>query len=197
MLAHTRHDDRVVGRVVAQHVDAELRLQRPVLELLVVERELLLPVAQLPVPRVERRPLALVALGLHRLHQLLDHEPAVADDRHVGPAHLAELGRVDVDVDDLGVGRERLDLAGDAVVEARAERDEQVGLLHRRDRGVVAVHARHAEAELVVVGERAPRHERGDHREAGELDQLAQRLGRARLEDAAARVDHRPLAPRP
>ena len=45
----------------------------------------------------------------------------------------------------------------------------------------------------MVVGERAPRHERGDHREAGELHQLAQRLGGAGLEDAAAGVDHRAL----
>ena len=89
--------------------------------------------------------------------------------------------------------REAVELAGDAVVEARPQRDQQVGLLHRGDRGVVAVHARHAQAELVVVGERAARHEGGDHREAGELDQLAQRLGGAGLEDAAARVDHRPL----
>ena len=42
-----------------------------------------------------------------RLHQLLGDEPAVADDRHVGPAHLALFGGIDVDVDDLGIGRER------------------------------------------------------------------------------------------
>ena len=107
VLAHARHDDRVVGRVVAQHVDAVLRLERAVLQLLVAERVLLLPLAQLRVPGVERRPLALVLLGAHRLHQLLDHEAAVAHDRHVGTADLAQLGGVDVDVDDLGVGRER------------------------------------------------------------------------------------------
>ena len=61
------------------------------------------------------------------LDELLDDEPAVADDRHVGAADLAQLGRVDVDVDDLGVGGEAVDLAGDPVVEAGAEGDEQVG----------------------------------------------------------------------
>ena len=55
-----------------------------------------------------------------RLDQLLDDEPAVADDRHVGPADLAQLGGVDVDVDDLGLGGEAGDLAGDPVVEPRA-----------------------------------------------------------------------------
>ena len=95
------------------------------------------------------------------------------------------------------------DLAGDTVVEARAEGDEQVGLLHRRDRGVVAVHARHAQAQRVLVGEPAPPHERGDDGHAGELGQFPQRAGAARLDDAAARVDHGALrvldeaAPRP
>ena len=76
--------------------------------------------------------------------------------------------------------RERRRVAGDAVVEARAERDEQVGLLHRRDRGVVAVHARHAEAERVLVGQRAARHQRRDDRDAGELRELAQLLATRR-----------------
>src|SRR3712207_7780917 len=60
---------------------------------------------------------------------------------------LALLGGVDVDVDDLGLGGERRHLAGDPVVEAGAEGDEQIGALHGGDRGVVAVHARHAQAQ--------------------------------------------------
>ena len=125
--------------------------------------------------------------------QLLDDEAAVAGDAGVGPAHLAQLGRVDVDVDDLGVRGELPDLAGDPVVEAAAERDQQVGLLHRRDRGVVAVHARHAEAQRMVVGERAPGHQRGDDVDVAQLGQRAQRLGGPGLEDAATGVDDRPL----
>ena len=126
---------------------------------------------------------------LHRLDELVDDDLAVTDDRHVGPADLAELGGVDVDVDDLRVHRERRRVAGDAVVEARTERHEQVRLLHRGDRGVVAVHARHAEAERVLVRQRAPAHQRRDDRDAGELGELAQLLRRARVEDAAAGVD--------
>ena len=110
---------------------------------------------------------------------------------HVGPAHLALLGRVDVDVDDLGVGGEGRHLAGDPVVEPGAEGDEQVGLLHRRDRGGVAVHARHAEAQRVRVGEGAAGHQGGDDVDLGQLGQLAQRLGGPRLEDAAAHVEDR------
>ena len=121
---------------------------------------------------------------------------AVADDRHVGPAHLALLGRVDVDVDDLGLGGEAVDLAGDAVVEAGAEGDQQVAALHRRDRRGVAVHAGHAERQRVVVGERAAGHQRRDDVDAGQLGELAHLLGGAGLEDAAADVEHRPLGSR-
>src|SRR5258708_5501860 len=62
-----------------------------------------------------------VTLGVHGQQHLLDDLAAVAGDPHVGDAHLAQLGRVDVDVDDLGVGGEGADLAGDAVVESCAE----------------------------------------------------------------------------
>ena len=64
-------------------------------------------------------------------------------------------------------------------------------MLHRRDRRVVAVHPRHAERELVVVRDRAARHQRRDRRDAGELAELAQLVGRERLDDAAAGVDDR------
>ena len=133
------------------------------------------------------------AVGRHRLHHLLDHQAAVTHDRHVGPAHLAELSGIDVDMDHLRAGCERVDLARHAVVEPRTESDEQIRLLHRGHRGVVAVHARHPETQLVVVWERTARHERRHHREAGQLRQCSERLGRSSLEDAATGIDHRPV----
>ena len=234
MLTHSRHDDGVVGRGVAQGLHHELGLEGATLLLVVGERELLLPGAQLRQPRGEvgprrchrawrnrtcrhlarhsatrHRAATHRAASTHRLvtthrragdraqsqsfqspHQLLDHDATVPGNADVGSPHLAELGGVDVDVDDLGVGGEGADLAGDPVVETAAERDEQVGVLHGGDGGVVAVHARHAEAQRVAVGERAAGHERGDDGDAGALGQLAQHLGGARLEDPAAGVDH-------
>ncbi len=150
----------------AQPLHAILRLE-PVRFLAVAQGVLLPPVGELSEPGgpVGR---AVLALPLRQLDgELADHVLAVADDRHVGDPVLTDLGRVDVDVHDLRVGGEGRELAGDAVVEPRAERDQQIGALHRRDRGVVPVHARHAEAELVRIGERAPRHQGRDDREAG------------------------------
>ena len=157
VLADARDEDRVVRGVLTQHLDAVLRLQRAAVLLRVLERELLLPRSQRRAPLREVRRAVLLLLGLHRLDELVDDDLAVTDDRHVRLPDLAELGRIDVDVDDLGVQRERRGIAGDAVVEARTERHEQVRLLHRGDRGVVAVHARHTEAERVLVRERAAR----------------------------------------
>ena len=70
--------------------------------------------------------------------------PAMAAvDRHV----LVELGGVDVDVDLLRVRRVGLQIAGDAVVEPHAERDEQVGFLNRGVHPGFAVHAHHPEVQ--------------------------------------------------
>jgi hypothetical protein len=44
----------------------------------------------------------------------------------VGRHVLGDLGRVDVDVDELRARRELAELAGDAIVEARADGTDQV-----------------------------------------------------------------------
>ena len=101
------------------------------------------------------------------------HELGVAHHRDARLHVLAYLGRVDVDVDLGGVRRERRELAGDAVVEARAHGDEQVALVHGAVGVRRAVHAQHAQRERVRLGEGAHRHERGGHRDLqprGQLD---------------------------
>ena len=70
---------------------------------------------------------------------------------------LRDLGRVDVDVDELRARGELAELAGDAVVEAGADREDQVGLVHRVVGRAGAVHAEHAEPLRV----RAPGRRRG------------------------------------
>ncbi len=166
VLADARGHDRALGGHVPQLLEDELGLEAlALLGGLVGQRVLLLPAAEggLPLGAVGLGGEA--ALGLQDLDQLLDDQAAVAHDRDVRAPDLAQLGGVDVDVDDLGVGGEAVELAGDPVVEAAAQGDEQVRLLHGGDRRVVAVHARHAEAQRVAVGEGAPGHQRGDHRQ--------------------------------
>jgi hypothetical protein len=76
---------------------------------------------------------------------------------------LRDLGGIDVDVHELGARRELGQLAGDAVIEAGADADDQVRVVHRVVGGAGPVHAEHAEPLVVRGGERAEAHQgRGD-----------------------------------
>ena len=83
-------------------------------------------------------------LDADRVDQVLDDQPGVANDGHIGDPVLADLGRVDVSMHNRRVRCETLQRAGDPVVEAGAQRDDQVCPLqreHGRDRAVHAWHA--------------------------------------------------------
>ena len=128
----------------------------------------------------------------------LEHVRAIADDRQIDLDVLVDRRRVDVDVDFLRAGRKGVEPPGDAVIEARADADHQVAIVHRPVRLPGAVHAEHAEP-LRIGGRKGaePHQGRGDGK-AGELDQLAQMLrrGGAGIDDAAAGVEQRPLGRR-
>ena len=96
------------------------------------EGMLLFPLADLAPPGAAGGGMLFVAgLGFgEQLVELGEHALHVAHDGHVGGAVLADFGGVDIDVDDLGVRREGGQAAGDAVVEADAEGDQQVAVGH-------------------------------------------------------------------
>jgi hypothetical protein len=125
-------------------------------------------------------------------HELREDALGVADDRDVSGDILRDLGRVDVDVDELRPRRELGQLAGDAVVEPGPDGADQVGLVHRVVRRARAVHPEHPEPLLVGGGEGPEAHDRARHREAVGHAQLGQLLRRLGVHDPAARVDHRP-----
>ena len=116
----------------------------------------------------------------------------------IGTSTLHALGdrrRVDVDVDDLArVLREVRRVADHAVVEARADREQHVAVLHRHVGFVGAVHAEHAEE--LRVGRRigAQAHQRVGARESRAACTSSRQLRRSiGQHHAAAGVDHRPL----
>ena len=194
VLADSRTHDRVVGRIVAEGLEHVLGLQGVAGDVSVVgEREVLEPARHRALPR------RTVGLGVgcagqgEPLDQRLGGETGIGLDGHVGMANLVELGRVDVDVDHRSVGCETIELAGDAVVESGTDGDEEIGFLHGGDRRVRPVHAGHPQRQGVIVGEPAATHEGGHHVDVGELGQGPQRVGAARLEYPAARVDDGPL----
>ncbi|MNF66070.1 hypothetical protein D3C84_478530 [compost metagenome] len=124
----------------------------------------------------------------------IQRRTGVGDDAQVRVEYAADLGRLDVDVDELAALGVDVDAAGVAVGPAVADTEHQVGF----QQGGVAVAVRglqtdHADHQLVVVGNRAPAHQGRNHRHAGqfgELDQLVRRVG---VEDAATGDQQRAL----
>ena len=181
MLAHVGHH-RGVGREVG--VELENRVARRhalalVGGLLVLKGaqlgDLLLPCG------------TLVALDL--IEQLLERELEVAAQGHGGVHCLAQLGAVDVDVDDLGMRGEGRDLAGGAVVETRAAGNDAVGLVHADGAGIMAVHALHAQEAGMVGGHAGDTHHRAAHGRVDLVGKGEQLVGRSGGDEAAAEVD--------
>jgi hypothetical protein len=121
----------------------------------------------------------------------------IAENADIGADILVDRGRVDVDVDLLRVGRERIKPPGDAVIKTRADADHDVAVMHRHVGFIGAVHAQHAHPVLARRGIGAQTHQRRGDRETGEFDQFAQQLAgfTAGIDDAAARIDDRALGP--
>ena len=103
-----------------------------------------------------------------------EHVAQIADHPDVDRDDLADLGGVDVDVDLLGLTGVGPDVAGHAVVEAHAERDEEVGLLNRGVDPRFTVHAHHAEIQRVRCGEGADAKQRHRDRNSGAFRELAE-----------------------
>ena len=125
-----------------------------------------------------------------RVHPFEDR-PEVADDRQVRRAVLPDLHGIDVHVDDPRVGGEGVEPSRHAVVEAGAQRDDQVGAGHRHVRGVASVHAGHADEVRVAGGEPPEPHQRAHGRRVDRLHEIAQRPRGAGGDHPAAGVDDR------
>ena len=129
--------------------------------------------------------------------QRVEDGARVAGDADLGPAQLADLGRIAVDMDHLARrGAKRVELAGGAVVEAGADADQQVAFVDRDVGRARAVHAEHAEEVRLVGRKSAQALERRDRRHAGARGEVAQRPLGPGDGDAAAEIEDRLLAPR-
>ena len=125
--------------------------------------------------------------------QRLQDALGVADDRHLDRDVLADLGRVDVGVDDPGVRRVGPDVAGHPVVEAHPDGDQQVGALDRPVDVLPAVHPHVAVGQRMRLVDDADPEQRPGDRDLGllgERDEVVPGLG---VEDAVAGQDDRAL----
>ena len=94
-------------------------------------------------------------------------------------------------MDLLGVRRVGLEVAGDAIVEAHAERQQEVRFLNGVIDPRLAVHAHHADVERMAGGQAAEAEQRHRHRRVDPFGELAHLPHRAALQDALARQDDR------
>ena len=77
---------------------------------------------------------------------------------------LADLGRIDIDVDDLCMGGKGLDLAGNPVIEASPDRDHEIAFRNSEICIFRTMHPQHAEIERVVAGNAPDAHQGGGNR---------------------------------
>ena len=120
---------------------------------------------------------------------------AIADDRNVDVDVLVDRRSIDIDMYLLRARRERVEPSGDPVVEARADADHQIAIVHRPVGFPRAVHTEHAKPLRIGGRVGTKPHQRRRDRIAGKLDEFAQELARLRagIDDAAAGVEHRTL----
>ena len=111
-------------------------------------------------------------------HHVLEHMGAIADDAEIDLDVLVDRRRVDVDMDFARLRRERVEAAGDAVVESGADADHQIAIMHCVVGLERAVHAEHAEPLPIGRGIGAEPHQCRSDREAGRTDELAQQASR-------------------
>src|SRR5215213_514283 len=130
-----------------------------------------------------------VQVGEDRAHRGL----RVGCNTHGRLDDLAELGGIDVDVDHLRVRGELVGRAGDPVVEAHPDREQEVGAVDGAVHAGLPVHPRPAQIKWVIVGEGADAQERRNDRDAGPLGEQPQLHLGAAERHAVSGQDQGPL----
>ena len=124
-------------------------------------------------------PLAPILQGLLRLQfargfdKQFERGLGVRDDPEVGIEDAADLGRLDVDMNELAPFGVDVDRSGVTIRPAIAEAKHEVGLEHRRVAVAVGrLQPDHADHQRVVVGNRSPTHQCRNHGNAGQLGEF-------------------------
>ncbi len=192
MLANVGGHERLSPGDLVELLDDGLRLYKLAV-MIVVEALDVTPGLDLLPPFCKRFGIGLAVFAIDELDQVREHRPCVTHDRDLHGDVLADRGRIDVDVDYLGVRTELGNVARDAVVEARSDGEQHVAIVHGHVGLVGAVHAQHADEQRVCRGESAKRHERIGARIPEQAHELRELGLRATHDHTAAYIDHRPL----
>ena len=171
VLSDIRADDALAAGDVPELLDDLLGLD--VLRIL-LKREAVpaAPAVDHAPPVGVRRAVLLHSELVSCLKELPEDDLAGSDDRDVGPDGLGDRGRIDVDMDNLGVRAELRDVVRDAVSKPRSDGKDDVGVVHGHVGLIGAVHAEHAEEPGVSCREGAEPHEGAGDRHVEALRNL-------------------------
>ena len=179
-------------RLVHRLVDA-LRLERHVFEGRLALHRGLADVAFLG-PHAPVGELAGLFVFARLVRELDDECLGVGDDSEVGGENSADLGRFDVDVDELPSFTEHREVARHAVGPTVTDPHYEVRSQKRGVRVLLgSLNAGHSLGQNVVVGNCTPPHKGGDHWHSKRFRQVDEGVRAVGLDDAAAREEDRPL----
>jgi hypothetical protein len=125
--------------------------------------------------------------------QQLEDFAQIAHQRDIDIHILVDLRWINLDVNLLGLGGIRREGSCNAVIEPHAAGDQQVGLLNGLIHPRLAVHAHHAQVELVRGREGPQPQQRQRHGNLCALRQRVHLLLGAGFDDAVPGQNHRPL----
>ena len=158
-------------------------LKNAVEVLVVLERLFLLPGVALRYPLVDLR-------LFHDIVELFKGTLHVADDRQMSFLVLVDFRRVDIDVNDFGLGSKRFEFARHAVVEANAQSDQQVAFLNGPVRVRCTVHSQHVHRQRTIAGIGTQSHHGHGDRNAGLFYKCSQFLTGTGRDDSTTGVNH-------
>ncbi len=95
-----------------------------------------------------------MTVGIEQGRQHFQRLFGIAHYRRVGLYHFVDFGRVDLDVDDLGLLGVARHVARHAVVEAQPDTDKYVALVGEAVGAVVAVHSQPTHVKRMIDGNR-------------------------------------------
>ena len=130
-------------------------------------------------------------LVFEQLQHLFQHQAGVANDRHVGRHRLGYRSRIDIDMQYRRVRTVPGQIICRTIVEAHANGENHVGIVHGHVGFISAMHAQHPQRLLVRCRKGAEPHQRRRHRQLQLLNQCIQLRFTLGVNRPAADIHHR------
>jgi len=127
--------------------------------------------------------------------QLLQHgfhnHPDITDNGNINPHIFANLGGVNIDMNDLGIRRKRSKVYRHPVIKTDTQGDQDITFGYSRVCIFGAMETQHSEGKGMPAGNSTQTHQSADHRGRNPLSQLGQDLRPIGGDNPAAHIYYR------